>query len=305
MNISKIHIKNFRGIRKAEIIMNGHSVFVGDNNSGKSTIFEAIDLVLGPDRMTRYPVVNEHDFYAGEYLVNDEPIEIFIEVIVTNLSDEQQRHFQNHIEWWNNANSILLSGPPEKTDEDNIVAALRLCFKANYDIDEDNFSGQTYFSSPQKDDKELEIFRTKDKRLCGFLYLRTLRTGSRALSLEHGSLLDIILRLQELRPQMWEKIIKQVSEISVASEPDLGISDILTSVQNAIHSYLPADAVDNPSMRLSNFTREHLRKIVTVFMDSGATTQNGEKCLIPYYLQGTGTVNVLVLSLLSIIADLK
>ena len=41
----------------------------------------------------------------------------------------------------------------------------------------------------------LKLFRKKDKRNCGFLYLRTLRTGSRALSLERGSLLDIILQM--------------------------------------------------------------------------------------------------------------
>ena len=33
------------------------------------------------------------------------------------------------------------------------------------------------------------------QRLCGFVFLRTLRTGSRALSLQRGSLLDTVLRL--------------------------------------------------------------------------------------------------------------
>ena len=49
MYICKIGISNFRGIKSASILINGNSVFVGDNNSGKSTIFEAIDLVMGPD----------------------------------------------------------------------------------------------------------------------------------------------------------------------------------------------------------------------------------------------------------------
>jgi putative ATP-dependent endonuclease of OLD family len=40
---------------------------VGDNNVGKSTILEAIDLTLRPDRLSRMPVIDEHDFYAGEY----------------------------------------------------------------------------------------------------------------------------------------------------------------------------------------------------------------------------------------------
>jgi putative ATP-dependent endonuclease of OLD family len=40
-----------------------------------------------------------------------------------------------------------------------------------------------------------KAFTREQKRLCGFVFLRTLRTGSRALSLQRGSLLDTVLRL--------------------------------------------------------------------------------------------------------------
>ena len=65
MKICKVNISNFRGIKLASILLDGNVVFVGDNNSGKSTIFEAIDLVMGPERLSRRPVIDEHDFYAG------------------------------------------------------------------------------------------------------------------------------------------------------------------------------------------------------------------------------------------------
>lgn len=80
MNICKIDISNFRGIKKASILVSKNAVFVGDNNSGKSTLFEAVDLVMGPDRLSRSPVIDEHDFYAGEYLANNTPVQIKIEV---------------------------------------------------------------------------------------------------------------------------------------------------------------------------------------------------------------------------------
>ena len=109
MNICKIDISNFRGIKSASILLNGNVVFVGDNNSGKSTIFEAIDLVMGPDRLARRPVIDEHDFYAGEYIKGDIPVEITVEVVVIGLKEEQLIHFGNHLEWWNNDNK---SFPP-------------------------------------------------------------------------------------------------------------------------------------------------------------------------------------------------
>lgn len=46
MNICKIDILNFREIKNASILVSENAVFVGNNNSGKSTLFEAIDLVM-------------------------------------------------------------------------------------------------------------------------------------------------------------------------------------------------------------------------------------------------------------------
>lgn len=306
MKVVKLTITNFRGIKSAEILMSGNCVFVGDNNSGKSTIFEALDLVMGPDRLARHPVIDEHDFYAGEYIKDGTPQEITIEAIISGLNEEQTRHFGNYIEWWNTETKFLIEGPPaEATDGDNVVPALRVVFIGKYDVEEDDFIGQTFFAASLREGAHEEFFKAKDKRKCGFLYLRTLRTGNRALSLEKGSLLDIVLQLKEIRPQMWESVISQLKDVVVATDPALGISDILSEVQKSLSSLVSYETADKPQVRVSNFTREHLRKVLTVFMGSGALCEDGSEYATPYYHQGTGTINTLVLSLLSMIADIK
>lgn len=306
MKICKVNISNFRGIKSASISLDGNVVFVGDNNSGKSTIFEAIDLVMGPERLSRRPVIDEHDFYAGEYLINNVPVEITAEVVIIELNDDQLTHFGNHIEWWNTNSKSLLEGPPAKsTDSDNVVPALRLRFIGSYDVEEDDFIGQTYFSETLREGSQPELVRARDKRKCGFLYLRTLRTGSRALSLERGSLLDIILQLKELRPQMWENVLSQLKNVAVAGDPKLGIEGILTSVQSSLSSLVSFETADKPQIRVSNLTREHLRKVLTVFMGTGTYCKDGTEYAAPYYHQGTGTINTLVLSLLAMIAEMK
>jgi putative ATP-dependent endonuclease of OLD family len=233
MYIARIKIQNFRGIKEGQLLFNGHTVLVGDNNSGKSTILEAIDLVLGPDRLSRRPVVDEHDFYAGEYKTADgTPIEIQIEVLIVGLTDEQKRHFVEHLEFWDSANQNLISSPPpENTDKFSVLEAIRVGFSGSYDVEEDDFEGKTYFLSPKTDEGVTNKFTTRDKRVCGFLFLRTLRTGSRALSLEHGSLLDIILKLQEKRLQMWEDVLIQLKTVEVAEKKELGIQDTLKQIQ--------------------------------------------------------------------------
>jgi putative ATP-dependent endonuclease of OLD family len=52
-------------------------------------------------------------------------------------------------------------------------------------------------------------------------------------------------------------------------------------------------------------TREHLRQILTVFLGTGTYDEDGKEYAAPFHHQGTGTINTLVLSLLSMIAELK
>ena len=307
MRIAKVIINNFRGIKKGEVNLPNHGVLVGDNNIGKSTLFEAIDLVLGPERMRKKPVIDEHDFFAGDYLnLEDTPIEINIEVTVVELNEEQKTYFKDHIRWWNTNTSNLLDGPPpESTDGDNILSAIRFVFNGKYDKDEDDFVGNTYFQAPLKDNGERSYFTKKDKRMCGFLFLRTLRTGSRALSLERGSLLDIILNLSKVKLNMWEEVLEKLRKVPVADDPELGVVNILSDVQNELSSLVTSDWGTDPQMKVSDLTREGLRKTLNVFMETGVKNIREKKYIAPFKKQGTGTVNMLVLSMLSIIANLK
>ena len=303
MRICRLIIKRFRGVREATLLLPGHVVLVGDNNVGKSTVLEAIDLVLGPDRLRRLSKIDEHDFYHGEYLPDDdgEPRQIEVEVTVTDLNDEQQNRFKDYIEWWNNTQSALhTEPPPESVDAPDVSAALRVTFIGKYDPGEDDFAADTVYTRSLEESNTPVHFRKVDKQYCGFLYLRSLRTGYRALSLEHGSLLDIILRLKELRPQMWEATITELEKLTVASDPELGISGILESIEAALKRYVPREWGVTPHLKVSNLTREHLRQVITAFIATG----DGDHAA-PFYRQGTGTINMLVLAMLSQIADDK
>jgi hypothetical protein len=60
MKIYSVTIEDFRSIRCAKPVLPDHAVLIGDNNTGRSSVFEAIDLALGPDRPSRRPPVGEH-----------------------------------------------------------------------------------------------------------------------------------------------------------------------------------------------------------------------------------------------------
>jgi len=302
MKVSQLKIEHFRGIKKCQLTLPTHAALIGDNNTGKSTLLEALNLALGPNRLNSWPAINEHDFYKGNYLSDDgENPEIKIEVTITNLTAEQRRRFIDYVEWWNQTdNSFHIESPPESIDKDEITEALRITFIGQYDPEIDDFTAQTYFSRSLAESDRPQHFTRKDKQICGFLYLRSLRTGSRALSLEQGSLLDIILNIKEIRPQMWENALDEVSSYNVASNPEVGISGILESIENTVKKYVPREWGATPHLKVSKLTREHLRKTITAFMATG----EGEHAA-PFYMQGTGTINVLVLAMLSMIAEDK
>ena len=136
----------------------------------------------------------------------------------------------------------------------------------------------------------------------GFLYLRTIRTGSRALSLERGSLLDIILRLTETRAGLWESARTQLHDLD--PPVDAGAADlqsILGDIECRLGKYIPMQGdARKTRLHVSNLTREHLRKTLAFFL-----TTSDEQVPVPFQKVGTGTLNTLVLALLSYIADLK
>ena len=47
MYIHRLKISGLRGVKSANVILGKHSVLVGSNNNGKTTIVEALALLLG------------------------------------------------------------------------------------------------------------------------------------------------------------------------------------------------------------------------------------------------------------------
>ena len=82
------------------------------------------------------------------------PILLELEVVLTDLTKDVLTKFRIHLEYWNKATDELLdeTATPEDVDDDTVVPALRVRFDGAYDIEEDEFSAETYFASPPVDD---------------------------------------------------------------------------------------------------------------------------------------------------------
>ena len=305
MQVSRLTLENFRGSKSAELEFDGHTLLIGGNNVGKSTICEALELALGPDRQRRFPVVEEYDFYNAVYLdENEDPVEIRIEVLLTDVTPTIEKACGNYLERWDPANRrILGQGEIGQVDGAGFVWCLRLLTVARYDQEEDEFEAATYYARAYdpEDEDDSRVPRAI-KRNFGFLYLRALRTGSRALSLERGSLLDVILRIQSLQTGIWEHVRRRLEALDPPIEEGAAkLTPVLRTIEARLAEYI-AIAKPGEATRLfvSQLTREHLRKTLSFFI---SVTEDQKP--VPFQDVGTGTLNTLVLALLSFIAELK
>ena len=305
MQVSRLKLENFRGIKSATLDFDGHVLFVGRNNVGKSTICEALELALGADRQSRFPPVEEFDFYNAGYLDDkDEPIPIRIEVWLTDVTPVVEKACFNYLERWDpQQRRVLDQGEIDAVDGAGLVWCLRLLTLARYNKEEDEFEAETHYAKAYdpEDERPSRVLKSI-RRSFGFLYLRALRTGSRALSLERRSLLDIILRIQSLQTGIWEHVRRRLEELDPPIEDGaVKLSPVLKTIEARLAEYIPMSKPGGASrLFVSQLTREHLRKTLSFFLSLSADQRP-----VPFHQAGTGTLNTLVLALLSFIAELK
>lgn len=99
MRVANLKIENFRGVRSGFVRFGRHPILVGDNNAGKTTLVEALALLLGRDRMVRE--LTEHDFYGS----NPKPIDrIRLVATITDFPNDDPEHSSH---WFREGRAVV------------------------------------------------------------------------------------------------------------------------------------------------------------------------------------------------------
>jgi putative ATP-dependent endonuclease of OLD family len=152
MQVALLQIENFRGIRNGKVQFRDHTVLIGPNNSGKTTIVEALALVLGRDRLVRS--LTEHDFHSSD----PEPASR-IKIIATVIGFEPE-DFTAHTDWFREGRGVPVwfdpiagSVLPERTDERQRLAC-QIVFAAYFNKQSLEVETARYFN----DDDATDVF---------------------------------------------------------------------------------------------------------------------------------------------------
>ncbi|MEW6112770.1 MAG: ATP-dependent nuclease [Acidobacteriota bacterium] len=173
MEIARVRVSGFRGVRTADIRFDKQSILVGPNGCGKSTLIDALSLALGRTKLVRS--LTEHDFSGSEPLPATR-LKIIVSIVGFSTEDPS-----DHDEWFRADRAV-----PKWLGEDGQEYAeagtgRRLCvnigFCARFDREELEVVSIRYFhddddvADPFQDESSLAHVPTRLLNEIGFFVL--------------------------------------------------------------------------------------------------------------------------------------
>ena len=185
MEITSLKIENFRGVQNGMIRFSPHTVLVGANNCGKTTVIEALALLFGRDRMIRQ--LTEHDFHGSNPQPADR-IRLTATVIGFHDDDPSQhpdwfRDDRGIVKWWNAGNGTV---HPMRTDPAWKLAC-QIAFSARFHRPSLEVETLRYFHDDDSvgdvfDDETAAPLPARLIRELGFFFVPAARTWDRTVS---------------------------------------------------------------------------------------------------------------------------
>ncbi len=184
MKLSMLEIDGFRGISKAKVLFQEHTVLIGSNSIGKTSLVEAIALIFGRDRMVRS--LTEHDFFGSR------PERLSRIKIRATLTGFEPEDISVHTDWFRRERGTpvwLDFGTGEVYGEkikDDVLLSCQIEFAARFDQESLEVDTARYFTDGMHGDVfDDEVYSSVPGSLTrdiGFFVVPANRTWDRMIS---------------------------------------------------------------------------------------------------------------------------
>ncbi|WP_441232559.1 ATP-dependent nuclease [Bradyrhizobium sp. 1200_D9_N1_1] len=297
MHIVRLKISGFRGVRSADIALGRHAVLVGPNNSGKTTIIEALALLFGRDRLVRR--LTEHDFYGS---APNATARILCVATVTGFAPNDPHHHsswfspERGVEKWYNPNAKTLSAAADKQHTD---LAVQIGFAARFDLDELEAEGVRFFvddevalGDPFAEDAHLRTVHTKVLQELGFFLVPASRTWDRWISFSS----ELFRRVVATRGDMPAQAVRTERQRLWTPPQDARLEDQpgLFEIVNDANDELRGLMASAPKLQLRLTATDSVSVLESVVPHFA----HGEGPTLPSQRHGTGLVSLQSLLLL-------
>jgi putative ATP-dependent endonuclease of OLD family len=324
MNIERIRISHFRAVESLELFPQKNNVLLGPNNTGKTAVLEALNLLLNPDFAMRSTTINENDFYgriykrelspAEESSGRDEAVpqdytqqqngrnsesqpEIRIEAVLSQLTTEEEDFFRDHLVPWKRETREVVENADAGVDPfDGAVTAIRVAFQGRYDSAEDDFACRTFFvTDPRIPSPDCRELNRGHKRQIGFLIYRDFRALTKPVTLEPYSLFGRLLSSQAADPRDFDSTLSLIQGALAPVASGTELSSVLIAYRGELERYLHLSnsTQGNLSFELTDRTRQQIRETAQLHVH--------DEHLLPLQKMGAGTRSLAILAILTLI----
>ena len=275
MFLAKLTIKNFRGISQSEFKISEHFMLLGNNSSGKSTIIDAIGLLLGKETLVKS--VGDWDFFGGDPKPTDR---IKITGVLTGFVNDDPLKSK---EWFNDVNGGIPQWLNAETgsihNEQNAENTLRLCveisFAARFNKDDFEFETVRYFSAGINDPFEedgLVTIRRELGRQIGFFLIPSKRNWERIIS---------------FNSEIFRKVVE--FQDAIPAQSLFKIRNDLRNNPNGIENESPfKEIIDRINLEIKGFSG---KEMALSFLPTNADIESTKNSITPFLL-GRGNVKI-------------
>jgi putative ATP-dependent endonuclease of OLD family len=158
LRVRRVVYENYRGVKRASLLIDPHVVLIGANNCGKTALLEGIALALGRDRVLG--PLDDYDFFEGFYALDDPLARRFtIRVLLVGFEPNsvtahpQWFNFKSGTTpfWWDDeAKDIVLDGKVAAAR--GLPLAVEIRCTGYYDDEESEYRTLRHFSGPGSGD---------------------------------------------------------------------------------------------------------------------------------------------------------
>jgi putative ATP-dependent endonuclease of the OLD family len=183
VKIRRIVIRRFRGLEAFELCPNATTLLIGPNNAGKSTVLEALDLLLHPGWGRPRPQPTELDYYRRNPDAGFE-----IEAVLGDLSAAFAAETHQYLEGWRAETKEVIADPDGDGAEP--IVRVRVTGSSDFDL-------QHEFAKPEAEGSR---FGPAVRRQVGWLFDGRTRDPAWHMTFHQGGVLERLFSEADLLP---------------------------------------------------------------------------------------------------------
>jgi len=273
MHIKQLTINRFRGIASLQFEPGPRTLILGPNNSGKSTVLEALDLLLHPGIGRPRPAPTEIDYFG-----RNTDLGFTIEAVIGALTGPFMAEVRQHLEGWRERDKAIV--PEPNGDGVEPVVRVRVRGTPELEILHD-------FVKPESEGARVS---PRLRLQLGWVFDGRLRDPAQQLAFYQGGLLDRLFADADLGPAI-DGLKQALGEGATAVNEEAAIAAVLGELSGDLQQLGLLTAEETPEFEMGAVSRRELLQALRLALPTAGVP-------IPLARQGRGTQRLVLVAIL-------